>query len=31
MRDVEGSVDVYVMKLKESAVALADERGAEGS
>ncbi len=31
MRDVEGSVDVYVMKLKESAVALADERAEEGA
>ncbi len=29
MRDVEGSVDVYVMKLKESAVALADELSGE--
>lgn len=29
MRDVEGTVDVYVMKLKDSAVALADERGGD--
>jgi 3-dehydroquinate synthase class II len=29
MRDVEGAVDVYVMKLKESAVALADEHAGE--
>jgi hypothetical protein len=29
MRDVEGSVDVYVMKLKESAVTLADALAGE--
>jgi len=29
MRDVEGAVDVYVAKLKDSAVALADDRVGE--
>jgi hypothetical protein len=31
MRDVEGVVDVYVMKLKDSANALADERAGEST